>query len=370
MPWGTETYNQQCWITPAASCEGVGANGSLSQRRLPVENKPDVRRAEGGGSGEKARILATDARPDAFDLIERSLGEIYACKFATCADAALKILEDQPFQLVLCGVQGSDNWGVKLVEEIDRAFPDTGIVVVADVDDLRVVEHALRIGACGYVSKPLWSGQLLIATANALRQQQLKLAARAAAERLAGAIEMHDPGVRRHLAAMAAIAGLLGSELGLDTDRVAFLRAAAPMHDVGTIAVPVGVQRKRDRLTESERELVRGHTTVGHEILADSDSALLKMAAKIALTHHERFDGSGYPQGLREEEIPLEGRIVAVVDTFDALLCDKHHRAAFTAEEAIELMLQERDSHFDPQVVDALAKNLDEALVLRTAAAE
>jgi response regulator RpfG family c-di-GMP phosphodiesterase len=334
-----------------------------------VENKPDARRAEGGGSGEKARILATDARPDAFDLIERSLGEIYACKFATCADTALEILKNQSFQLVLCGVHGSGNRGVKLVEEIARAFPDTGIVVVADVDDLRVVEDALRLGACGYVSKPLWSGQLLIATANALRQQQLKLAAREAAERLAGAIEMHDPGVRRHLAAMASITSLLGSELGLDADRVAFLRAAAPMHDIGTIAVPVGVQRKRDRLTETERKLVRGHTTVGHGILVDSESALLKMAAKIALTHHERFDGSGYPQGLSAAEIPIEGRIVAVADTFDALLCDKHRRAAFTAGEAIELMLQERGSHFDPQVVDALAENLDEALALRTGTA-
>jgi len=334
-----------------------------------VEDKPDASRAEGGGS-EKAHVLATDDQPDAFDLIERSLGETYNCKFATCASAALEILESQPFHLVLCSVQRPDDWGLGLVGKIARAFPDTGIVVVAAVDDLRVVQRAHRLGACGYVSKPLWSGQLLITVANALRQQQLKLAAREAAENLAGAIEMHNPDAPRHLAVVASISALLGSELGLDAEQVALLRAAAPMHDVGTIAVPAGVLHKRDRLTESERRHMQTHTTVGHQILVDSESALLKMAATIALTHHERFDGSGYPRGLRAGEIPIEGRIVAVADAFDALLTDKHHRPAFTVEEATQMIVQERGAHFDPDVVDALVGNLDEALALWSAGAE
>jgi response regulator RpfG family c-di-GMP phosphodiesterase len=239
-----------------------------------VDNKPDAWRVERGGSGEKARLLATDDHPDAFDLIERSLGEIYDCKFATCASSALEILESQPFHLALCCVQSPDNWGSALAGKITRSFPDTGIVVIAAVDDLRVIEDALRLGACGYVSKPLWSGQLLITVANALRQQQLKLAAREAAESLAGAIEMHNLGAPRHLAVVASIAALLGSEIGLDADRVALLRAAAPLHDIGTIAVPGGVLHKRDRLTQSERERVETHTTVGHEILIDSESTL------------------------------------------------------------------------------------------------
>ena len=334
-----------------------------------MEDKPDAARAEGGGS-EKARVLATDDRPDIFGLIERTLGETYECKFATCAEAALEMLERQPFDLALCGIQAPDNWGVSLTERIARAYPDTGVVVVAAVDDLRVVEHALRLGACGYVSKPVWSGQLLITVANALRQQQLKLAAREAAESLAGAIEMHNLDAPRHLAVVASTAALLGSEIGLEADRVALLRAAAPLHDIGTIAIPGGVLHKRDRLTESERQRVEAHTIVGHEILAGSESTLLKMAAKIALTHHERFDGSGYPHGLSETQIPIEGRIVAVADAFDALLSDKHYRTAFTVEETIELILQERGTRFDPQVVDALIENLAEAVALRGGAAQ
>jgi putative two-component system response regulator len=335
-----------------------------------VREKSDALGVEGGGSTEKARVLATDERPDVFDLIERALGKTCECRFATRDEATLELLEKQRFDLALCAIQSPDAAGLALVEEIVRAYPDTGLVVIAAVDDLRVVEHALRLGACGYVSKPLWSGQLLITVANALRQQQLKLAAREAAENLAGAIEMHNLDAPRHLAVVASIAALLGSEIDLDADRVALLRAAAPLHDIGTIAVPAGVLHKRDRLTESEREHVETHTIVGHEILGDSESTLLKMAAQIALTHHERFDGRGYPNGLREGEIPIEGRIVAVADAFDTLLSEKRYRPAFTVEEATQLIVHERGAHFDPDVVAALVKNLDEALALRGAVTE
>ncbi len=107
------------------------------------------------------------------------------------------------------------------------------------------------------------------------------------------------------------------------------------------------------------------HTTVGYEILADSDSELLQLAATIALTHHERWDGAGYPQGLAGEEIPIEGRITAVADVFDALLSDRCYRAALSVEDAVEVMQQGRCTHFDPQVVDALLGHLDEALSVR-----
>ncbi len=110
---------------------------------------------------------------------------------------------------------------------------------------------------------------------------------------------------------------------------------------------------------------MEAHTTVGHRILADSESELLKMAATIALTHHEWFDGSGYPRGLNGEEIPLEGRIAAVADVFDALLSDRPYRPAFSVEEAKESIASERGTHFDPVVVDALLEDFDEAVALR-----
>ncbi len=189
------------------------------------------------------------------------------------------------------------------------------------------------------------------------------------AERLAGAIEMHDPEIDRHLAWVASTAALLGAGLGFDAGWVALLRAAAPMHDVGKVAIPIGVLHKGGPLTPSERARVESHTTVGYGILAGSASELLQMAATIALTHHEWFDGSGYPHGLRAAEIPIEGRIVAVADVFDALLSDRPDRPALTSERATDLIVGESGSHFDPEVVAALIANLDRALDLRGGAA-
>jgi putative two-component system response regulator len=164
---------------------------------------------------------------------------------------------------------------------------------------------------------------------------------------------------------MASIAAFLGNQLGLERDRVLLLRAAAPMHDVGKVATPDGILQKQGPLTLEEREEMERHTTVGYQILADSESELLRLAATIALTHHERFDGGGYPKGLSGEEIPVEGRITAVADVFDALLSDRCYRPALSVDDAVEVMEQGRGTHFDPQIVDALLGHLEEALSLR-----
>jgi putative two-component system response regulator len=164
---------------------------------------------------------------------------------------------------------------------------------------------------------------------------------------------------------MASVAAFLADRVGLDRDRALLLRTAAPMHDIGKVAVPDGVLQKQGPLTAEEREVMERHPTIGHEILADSKSDLLQLAASIALTHHERWDGDGYPQELAGEEIPIEGRITAVADVFDALLSDRCYRSALALEDAVQVMREGRGSHFDPKVVDALLDNLEEALSIR-----
>jgi HD-GYP domain-containing protein (c-di-GMP phosphodiesterase class II) len=131
------------------------------------------------------------------------------------------------------------------------------------------------------------------------------------------------------------------------------------MHDVGKIGVSDMVLLKPGKLTPQEREEMELHSEIGHDILAGSHVEMLNMAARIALTHHEKVDGSGYPQGLKGDEIPLEGRIVAVADVLDALTSDRVYRKAFDFERAVEMMREDRGTHFDPSILDALLDDLD-----------
>lgn len=184
-------------------------------------------------------------------------------------------------------------------------------------------------------------------------------------ERLARAIEFHDSSTGLHVTRMAVITAFLGSQLKLDAEFVQLLREAAPMHDVGKIGTSEEILRKPGPLTAEERKEMERHTVVGHEILSGSQSQLLQIAATIALTHHEHYDGTGYPQGLAGEEIPLEGRVSAVADVFDALLSDRCYRPALPVSDAVEVIQDGRGTHFDPRIADLLINGLGEALSLR-----
>jgi putative two-component system response regulator len=206
-----------------------------------------------------------------------------------------------------------------------------------------------------------------LTTAEAGAIKDLRASRQETVERLALAIETHDEQTGRHVARMAAIASYLSGKLGFDEDQVLLIRAAAPMHDVGKIATPAEILRKPGPLTPEERTVMERHTTFGHQILADSKSELLQMAAAIAHTHHERWDGNGYPRKLEGEEIPLEGRIAAVADVFDALLSDRSYRPAMAVTDAVALIRDGRGSQFDPRVADVLLENVKEILAFRVA---
>jgi putative two-component system response regulator len=175
--------------------------------------------------------------------------------------------------------------------------------------------------------------------------------------RLSRAVEYRDAETGTHLELMSAYCGVLGEQLGFDR---ASIEAAAPMHDVGKVAVPDRILFKPGRLTPDERNEMERHTEVGHDILSGSGSSLLELAATIALTHHERWDGSGYPHGLVGEEIPLAGRIAALADVFDALTSDRAYRRAFPVDDAVEMVRGGRGTEFDPQVVDAFLAALEQ----------
>ena len=195
--------------------------------------------------------------------------------------------------------------------------------------------------------------------------EELERSRQETVERLARAIDRHDASTGQHVNRLGALASFLATKLGVDPERAELLGDAAPMHDVGKIGTPVEILRKPAALTAEERSVMEGHTLSGYEILADSGSEVLRLAATIALTHHERYDGSGYPNHLSGEEIPLEGRVTAVADVFDALLSDRAYRSALPISEVVELLRAGRGTQFDPRIVDLLLDHLDEALALR-----
>ncbi|HXY17605.1 MAG TPA: HD domain-containing phosphohydrolase [Gaiellaceae bacterium] len=182
---------------------------------------------------------------------------------------------------------------------------------------------------------------------------------------LIGLLEARNYETARHARRVGEMVRLVADELGLDPEQSALLAEASTLHDVGKLGLPDRVLLKAGPLTVDEREKMKLHTSIGHQMLAGTRVPLLEAAAVIAWTHHERHDGSGYPRGLRGGEIPLEGRLASVVDTFDALTNVRAYRPAYPIPAAVRYLTSERDRLFDAGVVDAFHAVIDDILELR-----
>lgn len=183
--------------------------------------------------------------------------------------------------------------------------------------------------------------------------------------RLSLAVESRDAETGSHIERMGRYCALIASKLGWTEQECELLRIASPLHDVGKIAIPDAVLQKPGKLSADERKVIETHAEIGHKILAGSESPLLDLAARIALTHHEHWDGNGYPNQLVGEEIPLEGRIAAIADVFDALTSDRVYRKAMTVETALAIMSDGRGTHFDPALLDIFIDSIVDVLRIR-----
>ncbi len=172
------------------------------------------------------------------------------------------------------------------------------------------------------------------------------------------AVEFRDEDTGAHIERIGRFSTLLAEQIGMEEELCERMVHAAPLHDVGKVAIPDAILLKPGRLTPQERAIVETHAEEGHRLLKGSSSAILNLAATIALSHHEKWDGSGYPRGITGETIPIEGRIVAIADVFDALTSDRVYRKAFAVDEAVEMMRSERGKHFDPVLLDAFLEVL------------
>ena len=193
-------------------------------------------------------------------------------------------------------------------------------------------------------------------------ERELKLSREEAVFRLSLAAEYRDAEVARHIQRMSRYCAILATRVGLADEEVDAIRVASVLHDVGKIAIPDEILLKPDRLTDEERSVMQEHAKIGFDILSGSSSDFMQTAASIALTHHERMDGTGYPRGLLGEDIPQEGRIAAIADVFDALVSDRPYKRAFTVEKAVEIMQADSGSHFDPTLLGLFVEAIDEVV--------
>ncbi|WP_293662210.1 two-component system response regulator [Rhodoferax sp. OV413] len=261
-------------------------------------------------------------------------------------------------------------------------------LVMITANDLKEVRYrALDAGANDFLGKPVDNVEFLARAKNMLslsaarsrladQAQWLTSEVRKATEvllqrerdtvfRLCKAAEYRDPETGAHILRMAHYSQLIAKNLGMTQEEQDLLLEAAPMHDIGKVGISDNILLKPGRLTPEEFEIMKQHASFGYELLKDSNSLVLQAGAEIALGHHEKFDGSGYPQGLKGEEIPLLSRIVAVADVFDALTSERPYKKAWSLEQAIDFLNAGSGSHFDPNCVQAFLEGFDEVLDIR-----
>lgn len=248
------------------------------------------------------------------------------------------------------------------------------LVLTADVTD-ETKHQALSLGARDFLTKPFDPEEVRLRVSNLLemrllqlqlkthgddlearvhkRTHQLELARLELIHRLALTAEYRDDDTHQHAQRIGHTAALLAAGLGLAPGTVERLRLAAPLHDIGKVAIPDSILLKPGKLTAEEFEIIKSHTLIGARILGGSQSQLLRTAAEIALSHHERWDGNGYPGGLAEDAIPLAGRLVAVADVFDALVHRRPYKQPWPVDEGVAEILSQSSRHFDPAVVKA-----------------
>jgi cyclic di-GMP phosphodiesterase len=339
------------------------------------------------------RVLCVDDDAQIRRLVTRVVASAgYDCSSAATTREAREMLAESRYAVVLCDIELPGESGLDLLAELSHQSPDVAIVMVTGHDAPSVADAALELGAYGYLTKPFAANDLRIDLANALHRRRLELERRAYEEmlqatvdmrtvelretvrklaaselelrrayretvdRLGRAIDYHDCTTGAHIERVATYAAVIAREYGFDDDRAELLRLASPLHDIGKIAIPEGLLRKPASLTPDERREIERHTEAGHALLAGSGNDLLDLAATIARSHHERWDGGGYPFGLEGTDIPVEGRIVAVADVFDALTSDRPYAMRVSADEARAYIVAESGRAFDPEVVAAFLR--------------
>ncbi len=305
----------------------------------------------------RARLLLVDDEPANLQVLRHVLQEDYRLLFATDGARALDIVRSQRPHLVLLDVMmpAMDGYAVCEAIKADPAIADIPVIFVSALSEVGHETRGFEAGAVDYITKPV-SAPVVRARVRThlslVRTQELRATRLQIVQRLGRAAEYKDNETGMHVIRMSHYAQLLARAVGMDEAWAEDLLHAAPMHDVGKIGIPDAVLLKPGKLDADEWDIMRRHPRIGAEIIGEHASGVLRVAREIALTHHEKWDGSGYPEGLAGEAIPLASRIVAVADVFDALTTRRPYKDAWSLETAFCHLRSEAGRHFDPALVE------------------
>jgi len=310
-----------------------------------------------------AKILCVDDEPNNLQILRQILKDSYKLIFAPNGTKALNIVYSHRPDLILLDVMMPDISGYEVCEKLkaDPSTADIPVIFITAMGEVGDEARGFDVGAVDYIQKPVSAPVVLRRVKTHLslvHTKELESSQKNAVFMLGEAGHFNDCDTGAHIWRMAAYARALAKAAGWSDQLVERLALAAPMHDTGKIGTPDSILKAPRELTAEEWMVMQAHTKVGYEILKNSNSPIFKMAAEIALYHHEKWDGSGYPYGLSKEGIPESARIVAIADVFDALTMKRPYKEPWCFEDAMAEINRGAGNHFDPRLVDLFKENL------------
>ena len=323
----------------------------------------------------RPKLLLVDDEPTNLQILRQILQDHYRLLFARDGEKALQLAAEEQPQLILLDVMMPGLSGYETCRQLKANTRTAGIPVifVTALTDASDEEQGFAEGAVDYITKPVSPSivkarvktHLSLVSMDELRKTRLQII-----QCLGRASEYRDNETGLHVIRMSHYSRILALAAGFSPEDAEDIFHAAPMHDVGKIGTPDAVLLKPGRLEPDERVIMERHVEMGAEILGEHDSSLLQLARKIALFHHEKFDGSGYPHKLIGDAIPIEARIIAIADVFDALTSERPYKKEWPVEDAVELLRRESGKHFDPALVELFIAQLPAVLAIKVQYAE
>ncbi|RUM46149.1 MAG: two-component system response regulator [Hydrogenimonas sp.] len=295
---------------------------------------------------------------EGYEVVEAENGEI-----------ALNYLKNEPFDLILMDLMMPVMDGYTATEIIknDEKLATIPLIIISALSDREAIHQGLALGADEYLTKPFDLIEFKLRVKNALKMNHLQdqKSEKEILHIMAQMAEFRDNETSQHTLRVGEFSALLAKHYGWSDEEVELIRLAAPMHDIGKIGIPDAILLKPGKLSDEEFEKMKKHVTIGYHLLSHKQTPLLQLAAEIAYTHHEKFDGSGYPRGLKGDEIPISGAIVAIVDVFDALTSKRPYKEPFSMEKTLEILKDGREQHFHPELLDLFFEHLNEVIAIQ-----